>query len=161
MTKDLLASISIWKCYISKDVLYFVELISSNCFKIWINLYDLLVLTTISFTNTSWLQSFLKQRFLSVPWKRTSKSYLFNFIYLFMFGWPWFEPGCMPGQLGEDDTTGIWKIHNYKVTGKYIHYFVHYMTASFRMLHVFFLEWELIIKVLIENLLPIQELLER
>lgn len=38
-------------------------------------------------------------------------------LHLFMFGWPWFEPECMPGQLGQNDTIGIWKIHNYKVSG--------------------------------------------
>lgn len=102
--------------------------------------------------------------FFSVSWKRISKTYLFNFIYLFMFGWPWFEPDVCQGSWGKMRLQGYEKFITIKyqvMNNKHVHYFVHYMTASFKMLHVFFLQWELIIKVLIDILLLIQELLER
>ena len=141
--KDLLASISIWKCYISKDVLYFLELISSNCCKIWINLYDLLVLT-ISFTNTSWLQYFLKQNkdfclyHRKGPLRVTCST---SFIYLCLAG-PDLNQDVCQGSWGKMTLQGYEKFITVKyqvMNNKYIHYFVHYMTASFRMLHVFFL----------------------
>lgn len=165
MTRDLLTSIAIWKWHSSKDVLSFLELISSNYFKIWMNFNYSLVLTNNPFYQYLLTTVFLKskQRFFSVSWKRISKTYLFNFIYLFMFGWPWFEPDVCQGSWGKMTLQGYEKFITIKyqvMNNKQVHYFVHYMTASFKMLHVFFLQWELIIKVLIDILLLIQELLE-
>lgn len=68
MTRDLLTSIAIWKWHSSKDVLSFLELISSNYFKIWMNFNYSLVLTNNPFYQYLLTTVFVKskQRFFSL-----------------------------------------------------------------------------------------------
>lgn len=107
------------------------------------NKCELFLILTIPFTNTYLTTTFpkTKQRFFSISEKGPPRATCStSFIYLCLAG-PDLNQDVCQGSWGKMTLQGYEKFITIKyqvMNNKCIHYFLHYMTASFKMLHEFF-----------------------